>query len=94
MPHIRDVASDLVEINEEVCRRVWRMVAVGDVPSALAPRLIYPKYNRTSSIVKQLPGDATIKLRRSEQEARFAYAEVLAGGGVYYYSVESPTEED
>jgi hypothetical protein len=72
------IVSDIVEINQEVCRRLWKMVHTRGVPSPLSPHLICPEY-------------ASGSRRVSEQEARFAYAEVLTTTP-YYYSVETPTK--
>src|SRR5579871_3181569 len=75
----RNIVDDIKELNVEVCRYLWRMSAVGESPSVLSPHLIYPEYTSHNR-------------RVSEQEARFAYAEVLTSSP-YYYSVETPTEE-
>jgi len=75
----RNVASDLLDLNAEVCRRLWHMAGVGTSPAALAPHLIYPSCGSKDR-------------RVSEQEARFAFAELLTTSP-YYYSVETPTDE-
>jgi hypothetical protein len=77
--------QDLKDLNKEVCRRLWHMTSVGEAPGVLSPHLIIPPYTTTTG------GTAGAGASRiSEQEARFAYAEVLAGSP-YYYSVETPT---
>lgn len=76
-----EIVSDIIEINQEVCRRLWRMGNTKGVPSPLSPHLICPHYTSGSQ-----------SRRVSEQEARFAYAEVLTTTP-YYYSVETPTKK-
>jgi hypothetical protein len=73
------IVDDLKDLNRAVCRRLWHMASVGDTPAALAPHLIYPGRNSKGTGV-------------SEQEPKFAFAEVLASS-TYYYSVETPTAE-
>lgn len=77
--------QDLKDLNKEVCRRLWHMTSVNEAPGVLSPHLIIPPYAATTGADEDVGA-----IRISEQEARFAYAEVLAASP-YYYSVETPT---
>jgi len=78
--HIVDVTDDLLAINAEVCRELWRMVDTQEgTVGALTPKLVLPPRNNQ-------------EVRISEQEARFIYASVLTRAGRYFFSVETPTK--
>ncbi|QGP92588.1 hypothetical protein MGLY_19740 [Neomoorella glycerini] len=78
-----DVPGDLIAMNIEVCRELWRMVdSQGGMVGALTPKLILPPRSNDNEDV-----------RISEQEARFIYASVLTRASRYFFSVETPTGE-
>ncbi len=75
------VTDDLLAVNAEVCRELWRMVDIkGGTVGALTPKLILPPRNNED-------------FRISEQEARFIYTSVLTRASRYFFSVETPTRE-
>lgn len=75
------VTDDLLAINAEVCRELWRVADTrGGTVGALTAKLVLPPRNNQD-------------VRISEEEARFIYASVLTRAGRYFFSVETPTEE-
>ncbi|TYP46777.1 hypothetical protein [Thermosediminibacter litoriperuensis] len=73
--------KDLIEINKETCRLLWTIpnFSSESIPLTFS-RLIFPPLSNGA-------------IRRSEQEARFAFASVIERSTKYFYSVETPTKE-
>lgn len=68
------------EVNRRCCVNLWNMAQCGEQAGGLSPRIVFPTYRAG-------------ECRVSEQEARFAFVEALAGTSLYY-SVETPTSEE
>jgi len=76
--------KDLFEINIRALHDLWNVCFIGDNPSGLYPRLVFPKKRGKNKKNKDV-------IRVSEQEARIVYCNVLNNLN-YFYSVETPTE--
>ena len=71
--------DDLIEVNKRVCQDLWHVAVYPQIPSILSPHIIFPKYRHN-------------EIRYSEQESRVLYCRQLDHTS-YYYSIETPTEE-
>jgi len=71
--------DDLIAINKRVCEDLWHVAVYPQIPSILSPHIIFPKYRHN-------------EIRYSEQESRVLYCRQLDHTS-YYYSIETPTEE-
>jgi len=79
------IIEDLIEINRRLSHDLWNVSFIGEEPSGLSPRLIFPKKrikNKKNEDVKRI----------SEQEARILYCNILNNLN-YFYSIETPTNE-
>lgn len=79
------IVEDLIEINRRLSHDLWNLSCIGEKPSGLSPRLIFPKKrikNKKNEDVKRI----------SEQEARILYCNILNNLN-YFYSIETPTED-
>jgi hypothetical protein len=74
------VITDVFEINRRICYNLWDMVDVHSEPCGLTPRLILPEKRNKD-------------IRISEQESRILYCGLLNTLN-YYYSIETPTEQE
>ncbi len=82
---IPDTIKDLIEINKRLSYDLWNVSFIGEKPSGLSPRLVFPKKREKNKKNED-------EIRISEQEARILYCSILNNLN-YFYSIETPTNE-
>ena len=82
---IPDIIKDLIEINRRLSYDLWNVSFIGEKPSGLSPRLVFPKKREKNKKNED-------EIRISEQEARILYCSILNNLN-YFYSIETPTNE-